>query len=54
MVSENGAIYVYEDLTESAADSDVSIPGIKIGDGSAYLIDLPFLTVGVTEIDREF
>ena len=54
LVSENGAIYVYEDLTESAADSDVSIPGIKIGDGSAYLIDLPFLTVGVTEIDREF
>ena len=54
MISENGAIYIYEDLTESAADSDVSIPGIKIGDGNAYLIDLPFLTVGVTEIDREF
>ena len=54
MVAENGAIYIYNDLDTSAADSEVSIPGIKVGDGTSFLIDLPFLTVGVSEIDREF
>ena len=39
MVSEEGAIYIYSDYTVSSAGV---IPAVKIGDGSAYLIDLPF------------
>lgn len=44
-VSEIGAIYYYEDYyTEiDAHGNTVTKPGIKIGDGMAYLIDLPFL-----------
>ena len=39
MVSEAGAIYIYSDY--SMVDG-VSVPGIRIGDGLAYLADLPF------------
>ena len=39
MVSEAGAIYIYSDY--STVDG-VSVPGIRIGDGLAYLADLPF------------
>jgi len=39
MVSEMGAIYIYSDYITS--DTGV-IPAVKIGDGSAFLIDLPF------------
>ena len=40
LVSIRGAIYVYSDYQE---DGDGNyIPGIKIGDGNAYLIDMPF------------
>lgn len=37
VVSEKNVIYVYTDYTENS-------PGIKIGDGLAYIIDLPFIT----------
>lgn len=31
----------------------VTIPGMKIGDGSTYLINLPFInTSGLTDIER--
>ena len=39
MISEAGAIYIYSDY--STVDG-VSVPGIRIGDGLAYLADLPF------------
>ncbi len=39
MISEEGAIYIYSDYS---VGSQGFIPGVKIGDGSAYLIDLPF------------
>ena len=39
MVSEAGAIYIYSDY--STVDG-VCVPGIRIGDGMAYLADLPF------------
>lgn len=47
LISEQGAIYIY---TEEGKD-----PRMKIGDGLAYLIDLPFVVdVRVTPADKEF
>ena len=37
--SEQGKIYIYSDY---ASVNDVDVPNFKIGDGKAYLIDLPF------------
>lgn len=45
LVSEKGGIYVWSDYkTEDGED----IPAIKIGDGLAYVVDLPFATQGIT------
>jgi len=44
LVSERGAIYIYSDHRSITVDSQTkSVPGIKVGDGSSYLIDLPFI-----------
>lgn len=52
LVSESGKIYIYSDCKSVVVDEQtVNIPGIKIGDGLAYLIDLPFTTSGS---DAEF
>jgi len=40
LVSVRGCIYVYSDYMTD--EDDNNIPGIKIGDGSSYLIDMPF------------
>ena len=42
--SKKDTIYVYTDY--SIVDNQ-NIPAIKIGDGNAYLIDLPFVAMGV-------
>lgn len=39
LVSEKGVIYVY---TDHYVEDGVAYPGFKIGDGLAYLADLPF------------
>ena len=63
LISTKGSIYVYSDH-----DSDSSgnlIPGIKLGDGTSYLIDMPFideksaehimnLAIHITQSEREF
>lgn len=41
LISRRGVVYVYSD---HATEDGQTIPGIKIGDGNAYLIDLPFST----------
>lgn len=42
LVSELDTAYVYTDYyTDSSGNS---VPGVKLGDGTAYLIDRPFLT----------
>ena len=44
LVSEAGVLYIYTDYkTKTVNGNTVNIPGLKIGDGSAYLIDLPFV-----------
>lgn len=41
-LSEEGTIYVYSDYKQTS--SGQYIPGYKLGDGKAYIVDLPFST----------
>ena len=45
LLSEKGAVYIYSDYEyyEDAAGNRTPIAGLRIGDGSSYLIDLPFV-----------
>lgn len=43
IVSKKGEIYVYSDYMQDEQGNN--IPGFKIGDGNAYIIDLPFATL---------
>ncbi|MGN0657071.1 MAG: hypothetical protein ACI4KR_09775 [Ruminiclostridium sp.] len=47
LVGEKSHIYIYSDY---ATVEDVSVPNIKIGDGSAYLIDNPFITTSIEDL----
>lgn len=47
MISEEGAIYIYSDYSTDIHGNP--IPCMKIGDGLAYLIDLPFSSQDLTE-----
>lgn len=40
LITERGSIYVYSDYTQN--EQQQNVPAIKVGDGSAYLIDMPF------------
>ena len=62
LISEPNTMYVYTDY-QSVDGQDV--PGIKIGTGNAYLIDLPFIdilyarhiadnVIHITQEEREF
>lgn len=46
MVSERGSVYIYSDhqQIDDGLGNITYIPGIKVGDGSTYVIDLPFDT----------
>lgn len=46
LVSELDTIYVYSDF--KTVDG-VNIPAVKIGDGLAYVVDLPFSTRAITQ-----
>lgn len=63
LVAEKGAVYIYTDYKHDEKGND--IPGIKLGDGKAYLIDAPFcdqdmqdhinnLIIHITQNEREF
>ena len=43
LISERGTIYIYSDYQtiEDENGEVITIPGIKVGDGLAYLVDLP-------------
>lgn len=47
LISEKNAIYVYTDY-DTDENGNV-VPGIKIGDGLAYLIDMPFVDAVMQE-----
>lgn len=40
LVGKRGHLYIYKDYT---VIYDVEVPAFKVGDGSAYLIDVPFV-----------
>lgn len=40
-VPEKGSIVVYTDKATNS--NNINIPGIKVGDGNAYCVDLPFI-----------
>lgn len=54
LVSIKNILYVYTD--HSITEDGKNIPGFKVGDGLAYLIDLPFSTdiINVSEEEKEF
>lgn len=63
LISEKGIVYIYTDYQTNSDGQN--IPGFKIGDGLAYLIDLPFSddlmlahmenqSIHITDAEREF
>lgn len=50
LIGRLGHLYVYSDFTE--VDGEY-IPAVKAGDGNAYLIDTPFITVDLSGIEGE-
>lgn len=51
MVGQKSHIYIYSDYWSVTNDGkSVLVPNIKIGDGSAFLIDNPFITDSVEEL----
>lgn len=43
LIAKKDHIYIYTDYTQV---SSINIPAMKVGDGNAYLIDLPFVSSG--------
>lgn len=44
LISTEGTVYIYSDYQTITIDGvKKTVPGIKIGDGKAYLIDMPFI-----------
>lgn len=50
LISQKNMIYIYTDYDEVDGQK---IPAIKIGDGNAYLIDLPFTSMGSGNVTPE-
>ena len=52
LISEEAAIYIYSDYSYRIIGNGTRIPlaGIKIGDGTSYLLDLPFITDQATSL----
>lgn len=49
LMSIKDVLYVYTDYRQNEQGQDV--PGVKIGDGQSYLIDLPFTVIPITPED---
>lgn len=71
LITEKSVVYVYSDsqFIEYEPGRQIPVAGIKIGDGTSYLIDMPFVTdtltftiinhvsntkVHITDAEREF
>ena len=50
LIAEKGAVYIYSGYTfiEDESGNRTEIAGIKIGDGTSYLIDMPFISDAAT------
>ena len=52
LMSHKNTLYVYSDYREETVSGEtVYIPRLKIGDGTTYVIDLPFSTMSITQED---
>lgn len=50
LMSKEGTIYIYSNYGTIVIDGITkNVPGIKIGDGTSYLIDMPFVNSDFTE-----
>lgn len=71
LIAERGAIYIYSDKATiyDGVGNPTFVPGVKVGDGTSYLIDMPFVgdeillalsqhvantTVHITQAERVF
>ena len=54
LISQKGTLYIYSDykMIEDEEGNEIFLPGLKMGDGKAYLVDLPFLNTGSS--DQQF
>lgn len=45
LLSQKNVLYIYSDykIVKNENQKQIFIPGLKIGDGTSYLIDLPFV-----------
>ena len=51
-ISEKNVLYIYTDYRVIEKDGEeILLPGLKVGDGKSYLIDLPFLN-STSDIDQ--
>ena len=50
LIAEEAVVYIYSDymIIEDGAGNQTPVAGIKIGDGTSYLIDLPYITDAAT------
>lgn len=50
-IAQKGVIYVYSDYVKASdgAGGTVDVPGFKVGDGTSYLIDMPFAQGEINE-----
>lgn len=55
LVAQKGCIYIYKDYQTILNEDGTTtmIPSMKVGDGTSYLIDLPFVD-SITQEERDF
>lgn len=47
LISQAGYVYIYSDYQTATVNGETyNVPAIKVGDGSSYLIDIPFFSSG--------
>ena len=51
-ISQRGVFYIYtnNEIIEDENNQQIQVPGIKIGDGLAYICDLPFITDYLSQV----
>lgn len=52
-ISQKDVLYIYSDYKTIQKDGkQIFLPGIKIGDGTSYLIDMPFINDSNPELEQ--
>ena len=54
MMSKKGVMYVYSNYRieiDPVTQQEKLIPRVKLGDGTTYVVDLPFTTMSITDED---